>query len=815
MSIRMSADNIEYSRDYHEGGGSEPIIHVFGRDDKGNSQRVDIRGVRPYFYIRTDYAYLKILVDSDPFIVDYEKEPYIDIYGNEVYKVFVKDPYEIYLAKQRYMHYEADVPFPDKFVIDNNIKYGIEVDKNDTTIDNLKAIDLITPLRYNIIDIEADDSDGFPDPKDNCINCLTVYDSFDDKYYVMFLINADNNDVSEEFLLKEFPEDLRLKTKLYTFRSEVDLLKTLVKLITNLDPDVLTGWNFSPADGSDGFDMPYIMKRMMALGIDPMDMGRLKGTYKPRYPSVRGRVSFDLLTAYKKLLAGRKQSYRLDAVAEEELGERKVHHEGLLSSMWRDDPAKFIYYNVIDVKLCVGINNKYNIIDFYRMLANYVGCKMDRTFQKSKLIDMFLLEFGHGKSIFPSSPDYKPEDNAFKGALVMDAATGLFNWVAVLDLTSLYPMIMMTLNASTETKSEDGELVAPNGIRYKKEPDGLTRNIMDYLFEERKTLKKKRDSYTEKDPEYVLYDMQQRVIKEIMNTYYGASGYLKFRTRDKDVGASVTSVGRALIGYTREVVEEAGYRVIYGDTDSVMVLMNSTSKEEALEKGFALDKVINDSYDKFAKDVINADKHYFSIKFEKLYKRFLQTGKKKKYATSLVWKEGVDFDNKIDIVGFEYTRSDQSAILREVQKNMIEMLINGVDREIIIKYIRECVGKFLNSEYNYEQIGVPGGLGKSIKNYESKTSHVRGAEYSNIYLKTHFKRGSKPKHLYIKNVLNTYPRTDVVCFEYASDIPSQFIVDYDVMLDKAFRKPLERILVEVGILWSECVPSITTLDMFF
>jgi len=116
------------------------------------------------------------------------------------------------------------------------------------------------------------------------------------------------------------------------------------------------------------------------------------------------------------------------------------------------------------------------------MLANYVGCKMDRTFQKSKLIDMFLLEFGHGKSIFPSSPDYKPEDNAFKGALVMDAATGLFNWVAVLDLTSLYPMIMMTLNASTETKSEDGELVAPNGIRYKKEPDGLTRNIMDYSF---------------------------------------------------------------------------------------------------------------------------------------------------------------------------------------------------------------------------------------------------------------------------------------------------------------------------------------------
>ena len=112
-------------------------------------------------------------------------------------------------------------------------------------------------------------------------------------------------------------------------------------------------------------------------------------------------------------------------------------------------------------------------------------------------------------------------------------------------------------------------------------------------------------------------------------------------------------------------------------------------------------------------------------------------------------------------------------------------------------------------------MGVPGGMSKSVDNYKVKDAHVRGAEYSNNYLGTNFKNGSKPKHLYIKSVSNSYPRTDVICFEYESDVPKQFNVDYDLMLEKAFRKPLERILVEVGILWNECEPSISTLDMFF
>ena len=814
MSIQISADNIEYSRDYTEGGNSEPVIHIFGRDSDGNSHRVDVRGFEPYFYIRVERMDLEAIVDSDPFITRFDEEPHMDIYGNVVYKVYTKDPHDITLARKRYMHYEADVPYTDKFIVDNNIKFGIDAPSCDCHVDDIKAIDLRTPLRYNIIDIEADDSDGFPDPSRSLINCITVYDSFTDMYYVLFLIHKNNNNISDSFLLKDFDDELLSKTKLYKYHTETELLTSLVTLLTTLDADVLTGWNFTNVGTNEGFDMPYIMKRMLALDIDPMEMGRLRGKFNPRFPGVRGRISFDLLHAYKKLLSGGKQSFRLDAVAEDELGERKVHFEGLLTDLWKNDPSKFIYYNAIDVRLCVGINNKYNILDFYRMLANYVGCKMDRTFTKTKIIDMFLLEFGHGKTIFPSSPEYRPADNSFKGATVMSPSSGLFDWVAVLDLTSLYPMIMMTLNASTETKAPDGELEAPNGIRYKKEPDGLTRKIMDYLFTERKTLKKKRDSYEEGDPEYQLYDMQQRVIKEIMNTYYGASGYINFRTRDKDVGASVTSVGRALIEYTKQVVEDNGYDVIYGDTDSVMISLPVKSKEEALELGFKLDNIINDSYDKFAKDVIHADKHYFSIKFEKLYRRFFQTGTKKRYACSLIWKEGVDFDDKIDIVGFEYVRSDSSAILKEVQKRAIELIITGHTNDEVIAYVRGMVKRYLNNEFDYDKIGVPGGIQKNIDKYVVLDAHKRGAKYSNTYLGTNFKNGSKPKHLYIKAVTSRYPRTDVICFEYGSDVPEQFIVDTDMMIEKSFKKPLERILNGVGITWNECEPTITTLDMF-
>jgi len=157
--------------------------------------------------------------------------------------------------------------------------------------------------------------------------------------------------------------------------------------------------------------------------------------------------------------------------------------------------------------------------------------------------------------------------------------------------------------------------------------------------------------------------MQQNVLKVIMNTYYGVSGYPRFRLFDREIGSAATSVGRAIIEHTRRIIEQMGYKVIYGDTDSCMVqLAKDLDKEQTIATAKMIEKRLNESYKDFAKNELNADEHFFSIKFEKIYARFFQAGKKKRYAGSLVWKEGKDV-KETDIVGL---RSD-GAIPRRSQ----------------------------------------------------------------------------------------------------------------------------------------------------
>ncbi len=326
------------------------------------------------------------------------------------------------------------------------------------------------------------------------------------------------------------------------------MLRAFARYITERDPDVLSGWNFIE------FDMPYISQRMERLGLQSSQLARLSGMTERN--ALRGRALFDLLTAYKKMHLSQKESYRLDAIALEEVGEQKVRYTGTISGLWKTRPELLVEYNFKDVELCVKINKKDNIIEFYREIARYVGCPLDKTLNSSSVVDVFVLRKAFGKYVLPSKGFVNTEE--FEGATVFEPSKGVRENVVVLDLKSLYPMAMMTINASMETKDPEGELQAPNGIRFKKKPDGLTRTIIAELLKERDEKKALRNTFEFGSPQYILYDMQQNVLKVIMNTYYGVSGYPRFRLFDREIGSAATSVGRAIIEHTRRVIEADG-----------------------------------------------------------------------------------------------------------------------------------------------------------------------------------------------------------------------------------------------------------------
>ncbi|MFY4816471.1 DNA polymerase domain-containing protein, partial [Haloarcula sp. AONF1] len=245
--------------------------------------------------------------------------------------------------------------------------------------------------------------------------------------------------------------------------------------------------------------------------------------------------------------------------------------------------------------------------------------------------------------------------------------------------------------------------------------------------------------------------------------------------------------------------------VVLHNTDSVMLsLGQEVDKAEAIETSFEIEDHINERYDDFARDELNADDHRFQIEFEKLYRRFFQAGKKKRYAGHIVWKEGKDVDD-IDITGFEYKRSDIAGITKEVQQNVIETIVTGddidEDMEEVKEYLVDVIARVLDGDMDLDEIGIPGGIGKKLDAYDTPTAQVRGAKYANLMLGTNFGSGSKPKRLYIEKVHPDFwarmedeegldPQRDhlygefkrdpdVICFEYADQVPEEFEVDWE------------------------------------
>jgi DNA polymerase I len=781
--IRIAINQVEYTN-----SPQGPIIHIFGRDVNGSAVHLEVTGFRPYFYA----PFEEVAGGPLPSGIDVEADrEYRSIRGETLTRLYTRRPTDVREYRERFHHYEADIPFATRFLIDNGLTGGVEAPGFQADYRSLRPAEVNAPARICIFDIECEDEKGLPEPDRDKIIAITCWDSFEDDY-TSFVFPAEGE------IPVIPPADERIVV--VPCRDEKEMLLAFARYLKERDPDIVSGWNILV------FDIPYVTARMERLGVNPTSLARLEE--RTERVALRGRALFDLLDAYKKIQVSQKESYRLDAVAEEEVGETKIRFTGTLSSLWREDPGRLVDYNRRDVELCVAINRKNHIIEFYREIARYVGLPLDRTLNSSSVIDIYILRKSFGRFVLPSKGFAAAEE--FEGATVFDPTRGVKENVVVLDLKSLYPMAMMTINASPETKDPDGEYRAPNGVRFRREPDGLTRSIIAELLREREQKKKLRDGYPFGSPEFILYDLQQNVLKVIMNTYYGVSGYARFRLYDREIGAAVTSVGRAIIEHTRTVIESLGYHVLYGDTDSCMVQIPPAEVAETIGIARKIEAAVNASYAEFAKKTLNADSHYFSNKFEKIYRRFFQAGKKKRYAGHLVWKEGKDVD-EIDIVGFELRRSDYPQITKEVQRTVIEKILKGEGFPEVKAYLGEIIKNFRAGKYSLDEVGIPGGIQKALDQYETNDAHRRGAEYANVHLKCDFKRGSKPKRLYIKTVKAKYPKTDVLCFEYGDQVPPEFVVDWETMLEKTIRQPISRIIEALGWDWQSVDPSHTTL----
>ncbi|MFC3478628.1 DNA-directed DNA polymerase [Halobacterium litoreum] len=830
--VELMVTQVDYTV---EGSGDRerPVLHVFGRTEDNDAEHVRVHGFRPYFYAPTENLNEDALTDD---VITGTEEGYESIRGEELTKIYGRTPRDVGNIRDRFDHYEADILFPNRLLIDKDVTSGVRVPDrraDDGALyvhhDEIEACDVAADLRVNTFDIEVDDRNGFPEEGEETVVCLTSHDSYRDEYVAWLYEAPDATTDSPEDLSNHDLLDEDADVDVRVFDSEEAMHDAFVSYIEETDPDVLTGWNF------DDFDAPYYIDRLDELDprtdydLDSDRLSRVEEVWTSGWggPNVKGRVVFDLLYAYQRTKYSELDSYRLDAVGEQELDVGKERYAGDIGDLWEDDPERLLEYNLRDVELCVEIDRKQSIVAFWDEARKLVGCKLEDATTPGDAVDMYVLHKAFGNFVLPSKGQQEAEE--FEGGAVFDPITGVKENVSVLDLKSLYPMSMVTINASPETKVDpeeyDGETYhTPTGVHFRKEPDGIIREMVDELLTEREDKKELRDDNEPGTEDYERYDRQQAAVKVIMNSLYGVFGWDRFRLYDRAMSAGVTSTNREVIDFTEQAANDVGYEVAYGDTDSVMLELGpDLSKEAAIEESFDIEDHINEAYDEFARDRLNADEHRFQIEFEKLYRRFFQAGKKKRYAGHIVWKEGKHVDD-VDITGFEYQRSDIAPITKEVQKEVIDLVVREGDVDAVEEYVHDVIEDFREGDVSLDDIGIPGGIGKRLDNYDTDTAQVRGAKYANLLLGTNFDRGSKPKRVYLQKVHPDFFRRvegenpdireddlyvefktdhDVICYDYADQIPEEFEVDYDVMLDKTLKGPIERILEALDVSWDE------------
>lgn len=708
-----------------------PTVKIFYRYSGDTRGCRTIRDFEPYFLVHADAR-----VERDERIKRVEDSNFVSLEGKPLKKIVTNLPSDVASVRRLFREsYEGDIPFTDRF----------RIDQNNLEDSAMPAIE--EPPRIFFFDIETTSLDvrGL-----NPIISIACYDSFYQKY-VMFVWQPQSDgdesglhEIDGFYNKMEWDED---KT-VHVFGSEIEMLDKFCEFFEFCDPDIVTGWY------SDEFDLPYLINRLDNL--DGVGSWRLSPMHKCGVSHdkgwIKGRSCFDMLPAYKKIHENQLDSFKLEEVAKAELGYGKTGTGGDVTKMWLEDLGKLIEYNLQDVKILVELDKKMKIFEFYLLFADKVNISLEGTLMNSKLVDMYLLNYCHQRNIaLPTNKN--AQSKRIKGAKVFTPDKGLKHDLAIFDLKSLYPSIIMTFNMSPET--------CLGFMDFQQEPKGMIPTVLEELMDERTKLKAEGRNE------------QQRVVKELMNSFYGVMMFAGFRLMNPDIGESITHVGREIIQWTKETVEESilDLNVVYGDTDSIFV--EGVKDEKTAEE---IRNFINDSYKDFVSQY-GLEKHKFEIEYEGYVDVGLFVGKKKRYALRM--------GKELKVRGFEYRRSNVPRLGKETQYRVLEMLLNGKGKDEIDEYITQIEDKIKNDPLSIsDDIGVPASITKALSLYKTNSQHIRAAEYSNNHLGGHFGAMDKMLMFFVKMCPSDKPKTDVIALDFGDKIPEGFVLDTNRHVEK-------------------------------
>ncbi|MCJ7552552.1 MAG: DNA polymerase II, partial [Ignavibacteriaceae bacterium] len=438
------------------------------------------------------------------------------------------------------------------------------------------------------------------------------------------------------------------------------------------------------------------------------------------FASLPGRVIIDGPTALRTSFFNF-EDFKLETVAQELLGtgktitpeENKVKE---IERLFEEDKAALAEYNLQDVVLVTEILNKTGIVELYVKRSQLSGLLMDQLAMMTAAFDHFYLPKLHRAGyVAPDVKDLETTEHA-AGGYVLDPIPGIYDDVVVLDFKSLYPSIIQTFKIDPLSRllSAKDTITTPNEYKFSSTQHFLP-EFIDQLMEQRAIAKKKNDKAL------------SQAIKILMNSFYGVMGSYGCRFYHPDLPTAITGTGKYLLLGSKVFLEKRGYKVVYGDTDSLFVMLIDEPGLDYHKAGEELASLLNDYWKDELKKKYNIESR-LENEFEKYYRKFIITpargsdvGAKKRYA-GLLNKNG---EEELEFVGLEFVRSDWTRLAKEFQTELYNKIFNN---EEVDDWIRSVVSKLKKCEFD-EKLVYKKRLRKDVEEYvKNVPPHARAAK---------------------------------------------------------------------------------------
>ena len=627
-------------------------------------------------------------------------------------------------------------------------------------------------IRVASLDIECECENGFPDPMmaNEKVNAISIKPF--GKETVVFGIGEWNHD--------------RTDVIYHNCTNEANLLMKFIKYWRTESFDIITGWNVN------SFDITYLCNRIdRILGEDehkklsPYNMCDVRefvsqGYQKQQIFNLYGINVLDYLELYRKHTFVNQESYRLDHIAQVELGKGKLDYSeyGNLHTLYRQDYPKFLEYNVRDAVLVEELEEKLGLIELVQAMSYNAKCNYNDTFGMVKYWETIIYNFLKEQGIQTPPQRLKTGNDKMKpivGAYVKEPLVGGHNWVVSFDLNSLYPHIIMQYNISPEKMVrghrqdvdvesllkkqsnlsyvyQQGNSVTPNGVMFKKDKQGFLPELMEKFYDERKMWKNKMISY-QKEREVCkeikrkreldtlikrAYNNQQ-VRKIALNSAYGALANQYFAFFSIDLAEAITTSGQLIIKWSEKTINDFMNKtlgtegedfVIAMDTDSVYITMDKLVQKvlpEETDKNKIIDflnksegmfeKVLADGFDDLA-EYTNAFQQKMEMGREVIADRGIWTAKKR-YILNVYDNEGVRLaEPKLKMMGIETAKSSTPQWVRKKLTDAFKVVMTGTEQDLW-EFVENARKEFRNLPP--EEVAFPRGC-KNLVQYSDPTN---------------------------------------------------------------------------------------------